>query len=168
MKKMRIHKSRNLKSFTSILMIVALTVFVSCEKSEESFIEEDLSIDSIAGTYTKVNSTIVNSDNGTPQGFETLKAFIGNELELLEDGSFNSSDGGGDWGVEGSTLFLYPKKGVPMNFELKKQNDETLDLLQQYSSYDNYAEGIIVYAFIKKGNGTGLVQDLLSSIEIWF
>lgn len=169
MKKINLNKKKNLKSFVGMLTLVALTIFVSCEKNEELPTEQDVTENAITGDYTKLNSTIVNSDNGTPQGFETLKAFIGDELQLSDDGSFKSSIGEGHWIKEGNTLFLYPVEGLPMNFEVQKQDNQTIDLLQTYDSYGDYADGVIAYTFIKKGNDKNhLVQDLLSSIEMWF
>lgn len=159
---------KNLKFFVGILTLTAFTLFVSCEKDEESFTEQGITRSSITGAYTKLNSTIVNSDNGTPQGFETLKTFIGNELELLDDGSFKSSNGDGRWTKEDNILFLHPLEGLPVKLKVQKQDDQTLDLLQKYNSYDNYADGIIVYTFMEKGSETSLGQDLLSSIEMWF
>ena len=169
MKKSNLNKKKNLKSFIGMLTLAALTIFVSCEKNEESFTEQGITEDIITGDYTKLNSTIVNSDNGTPQSFGTLKSFLGNELHLSDDGSFKSSIGEGLWSKEGNTLFLYPVEGLPMNFEVQKQADQTLDLLQKYDSYGDYSDGIIAYTFIKKGNDKNHpVQDLLSSIEMWF
>lgn len=168
MKKTNLNKKENLKSFIGMLTLAALTIFVSCEKNEESFTEQGITEKAIMGDYTKFNSTIVNSDNGTPQSFETLKSFIGNELQLSDDGSFKSSTGEGRWNKKGNTLFLYPVEGLSMNFEVQKQDDQTLDLLQEYDSYGDYAGGIIAYAFIKKGTENRVSQDLLSSIEKWF
>jgi hypothetical protein len=168
MKKMNLNKKQNLKSFIGMLILAALTIFVSCEKHEGSFTEQAVTENAIIGDYTKLNSTIVNSDNGTPQSFETLKSFIGSELQLSDDGSFKSSTGEGRWIQEGNTLFLNPIEGLTMNFEVQKQDGLTLDLLQKYDSYDDYSDGIIAYTFVKKGSNIGLGQDLLSSIEMWY
>lgn len=158
----------NLKSFVGMLTLAALTILASCEKNEESFTEHGITENAITGDYTMLNSTIVNSDNGTPQGFGTLKAFIGDKLQLSDDGSFKSSSGEGRWIKEGNTLFLNTVEGLTLNFEVQKQDDQTLDLLQKYDSYDDYSDGIIAYTFIKKGGNIGPGQDLLSSIEMWY
>lgn len=165
---MNLNKKKNLKSFVGMFALAALALFTSCEKNEESFSEQDVKENTITGDYTKLNSTIVNSGNGTPQGLGTLKTFIGNELQLLEDGSFKSSTGEGRWMKEGNTLFLYPVKSLPINLEVQKVDGQTLGLLQKYASYDDYADGIIAYTFIKKESNIGLGRDLLSSIEMWF
>ena len=168
MKKMNLNKKQNLKSLVGIFTLAALTLCISCEKNEESFTEQGVTENAITGDYTKLNSTIVNSGNGTPQSFGTLKAFIGDELQLSEDGSFKSSTGEGRWIKEGNILFLHPDKGLTMNFEIQKPDDKTLDLLQKYDSYGDYADGVIAYTFIKKGTEIDVDHDLLSFIERWF
>lgn len=165
---MILNKMLNLKFFVGIFTLPAFTLFLSCEKNEESFTQQGITENAVTGDYTKLNSTIVNSDNGTPQSIETLKSFIGNELQLSNDGSFRSSTGEGRWIKEGNTLFLHPVEGLSMSFEIQKQDDKTLDLLQKYDSYGDYADGIVAYTFIKKGTEINVGQDLLSSIEMWF
>lgn len=168
MKKTNLNKKQNWKFFVRMFTLAALALFVSCEKNEEPFSEQNIVEKAITGEYTKLNSTIVNSDNGIPQGFGTLRAFIGNELELLDNGSFESSTLEGTWIKEGNMILLYPVDGLTINLEFQKIDEQTLGLLQKYDSYDDYADGIIAYTFIKKGSDIGLGQDLLSSIEIWF
>jgi len=168
MKKLNLNKKQNFKFLVGMLALTVLTLFVSCEKNEESFTEQGVTENALLGDYTKLNSTIVNSGNGTPQSFGTLKAFIGNELQLADDGSFKSSTGQGSWIKEENILFLHLVEGQTMNFEIQKTDDKTLDLLQKYDSYDDYADGVIAYTFIKKGTEIDVDQDLLSFIESWF
>ncbi len=162
------NKKQNWKLFVRMLALATVTLFASCEKNEESFTQQDTTENAITGEYTKLNSTIVNSDNGIPQGFGTLKAFIGNEFQLSEDGSFKSSTLEGTWSKEGNMLFLYPVDGLPINLEFQKIDDQTVGMLQKYDSYDDFADGIIAYTFIKKGSESSPRQDLLSSIGMWF
>lgn len=168
MKKMNLNKKQNLKFLVCMFTLTALTLSLSCEKNEESFTEQSATEIALLGDYTKLNSTIVNSGNGTPQSFGTLKAFIGDELQLADDGSFKSSTGQGRWIKEGNILFLHPVEGQTMNFKIQRTDDKILDLLQKYDSYDDYADGVITYTFIKKGTEISVGQDLLSFIERWF
>ena len=168
MKKLNPNKRQNWKFCVGMLALVASTLFVSCEKNEEPLPQQLTAENEITGDYSTLNSTIVNTDNGIPQGIGALRAFIGDELQLLDDGTFNSSTMEGSWVKEENSLFLYPKDGVTINLEVQTQDDQTLNLLQKYDSYGDYASGIIAYTFIKKGSESSLAEDLLSSIEMWF
>ena len=69
MQKLNLNKKQNWNSLL-VLALAAFTLFISCEKNEESFTQQDTKVNAITGDYTKLNATIVNSDNGSPQGIE--------------------------------------------------------------------------------------------------
>lgn len=151
-----------------MLLVVMVTFLVSCEKDEELPVNQGIGQSSIIGDYIRLDATIVNSDNGIPQGLESLEVSLGDELQLLDDGSFKSVKREGNWKKEGQTLFLYPTIGNSINFEIGEMDGQSLELSQKYESYNAYSDGTVTYTFIKNGTEASINQDLLSSFETWF
>ncbi len=168
MKKTNRNTKRNLGLFLAIFFVALVQSFVSCENDEESPIGQSVNESSILGDYSRLDALVVNSDNGTPQRFESLEAYLGDELQLLDDGSYTSSTGKGHWTKETDILSLHPVDGTPVNFEVQIGDEQTLELLHTYEAYGNYAQGYIVYTFVKTGAENIVDEDLLSSLEIWF
>ncbi len=167
MKKTSLNKKRILRPFISMVLVATVTFFVSCEKNEELPTDQAISESSIIGDYSRLDATLVNSDNGTPQRLETLEAFLGDELQLLEEGLFKNATAEGHWTKEGQTLFLYPTEGSSIHLEIEEMDDQSLELSHKYESYNNYANGTITYTFVKKGSETEFEHDLLSSMDLW-
>ena len=167
MKKTNRNTKRKLGLFVAIFLVAIVQSFVSCEKDEESAIGQSIEESSIIGDYSRFDAIMVNSDNGTPQRFESLEAYLGDELQLLDDGSFKSTTLQGNWTKEGAILFLYPQVGSSINFEIEEMDGQILELSNRYESYDAYSDGTITYTFIKKGGEVDYDNDLLSSFKTW-
>ncbi len=167
MKKTNRNKKRSLRPFIGMLIMVAVSFFVSCEKNEELPTDQAISESSIIGDYVRLDVTIVNSDRGTPQRLETLETFLGDELQLLEDGLFKNATVEGSWSKERQTLFLYTKEGASMQLEIEEMDDQRLELSHKYRSYGNYSDGTVTYTFVKKGSEADFDHDLLSSFNTW-
>ncbi len=127
-----------------ILISIALT---SCQKDEEVF--ADLRE---TEAYQLVDVMIVNSSSGLPRKPENL-SLLGQELHLDKNGTFTFSPDSymkkGKWIKENNKLVLYSLHADDTPVTVEKDDEQNLELFQEYKAEKGYAGGVVYYSFTK-------------------